>query len=133
MPSQRVYALTICAYRKEGMSEGDYHSYLSEHHAKLVKTHLVKAGIVSYTMTHNTTETKQMLQQIFGHFPEGHTASYDCFIQIIFKDVKDYIRVKDDPYYRDVIFPDHVNFADPARTVFVTGWVETHIADGQLT
>lgn len=82
--------------------------------------------------THNTTETKQMLQQIFGNLPEGHTASYDCFIQILFKDVDDYIRAKDDPYYRDVIFPDHANFADPARTTFVTGWVETHISNAQL-
>ena len=50
MSSQRTYALTICAYRKEGMAEGDYHSYLSQHHAKLVKTHLARAGIVRYTM-----------------------------------------------------------------------------------
>lgn len=50
MSAQRVYALTICAYRKEGMSEDDYHSYLSQHHANLVKIHLVKTGIVSYTM-----------------------------------------------------------------------------------
>ena len=73
-----------------------------------------------------------MLRQIFGDFPEGHTAGYDCFIQILFKDVEDYIRAKSDPYYRNVIFPDHANFADPTRTTFVTGWVETHIADGQL-
>lgn len=50
MSSQRVYALTICAYRKEGMDEDEYHRYLSEHHAGLVKTHLAEAGIISYTM-----------------------------------------------------------------------------------
>lgn len=50
MTAQRLYALTICAYRKEGMSEDDYHQYLSEHHAQIVKTHLAQAGIVSYTM-----------------------------------------------------------------------------------
>lgn len=50
MSGQRLYALTICAYKKEGMDEDEYHRYLSEHHAGLVKTHLAEAGIISYTM-----------------------------------------------------------------------------------
>ncbi|KAL4912426.1 EthD domain-containing protein [Aspergillus aurantiobrunneus] len=132
MAVQRLYALTICAHRKPGMSEDDYHRYLSEHHSQIVKTHLVQAGIVGYTMTHNTTETKTMMKQIFGDFPEGKTADYDCFIQILFRDVEDYIRAKNDPYYQQVIFPDHANFADNERTVFVTGWVQTLILNGEL-
>ena len=70
--------------------------------------------------------------QIFGNFPEGRTAEYDCFIQIMFKDVEDYIRAKEDPYYKEVIMPDHVNFADAAKTTFVTGWVETHVVNGEV-
>jgi hypothetical protein len=50
MANQRMYALTICAYRKQSMSEEDYHNYLSNHHSGLVKSHLAKAGIVNYTM-----------------------------------------------------------------------------------
>lgn len=72
-----------------------------------------------------------MMSQIFGSFPEGCTAQYDCFIQILFNDVEDYIRAKNDPYYKDVIFPDHAHFADAKRTLFVTGWVETHILNGK--
>ncbi|KAL3473671.1 EthD domain-containing protein [Aspergillus californicus] len=132
MAVQCVYALTICAHRKPDISEDDYHRYLSEHHAQIVKTHLVQAGIVGYTMTHNTAETKTMMKRIFGNFPEGKTADYDCFIQILFRDVEDYIRAKNDPYYQEVILPDHANFADNERTVFVTGWVHTLILDGKL-
>jgi hypothetical protein len=73
-----------------------------------------------------------MMGQIFGSFPEGKTADYDCFIQVLFKDVEDYIRAKEDPYYQNVINPDHANFADTTRTVFVTGWVESHIVDGNV-
>ncbi|EED21095.1 conserved hypothetical protein [Talaromyces stipitatus ATCC 10500] len=131
MSSSRVYCLTICACRKEGMDEDEYHRYLSEHHSNLVKGHLAAKGILSYTMTHNTTETKQMMTQIFGTYPEGDICKYDCFIQIHFKDVLDYIRAKDDPYYKEVILPDHAHFADPANTVFVTGWLETHVINGE--
>lgn len=48
--SNRVFALTICAYRKPGMDEESYHSYLSEKHAPIVKDLLAKHKIISYTM-----------------------------------------------------------------------------------
>ena len=47
---QRFYAVTICAKRKPGMSEGDYHKYISEKHAPHLKDLLVKNKIVDYTM-----------------------------------------------------------------------------------
>lgn len=50
MASERLYALTIYGYRKPGMPEDEYHRYLSEHHAVLVRNHLVKMGIVRYTL-----------------------------------------------------------------------------------
>ncbi|EEA25242.1 conserved hypothetical protein [Talaromyces marneffei ATCC 18224] len=127
MSSPQLYTLTICACRKDGMDEDEYHQYLSDHHSKIVATHLASRGI-----THNTTETKKMMSQIFGNFPEGQTAGYDCFIQIVFKDVQDYIRAKDDPYYKEVILPDHTHFANTEKTFFVTGWLETHILNGQV-
>lgn len=73
-----------------------------------------------------------MMNQIFGHFPEGQTAGYDCIIQIVFKDVQDYIRAKDDPYYKEVILPDHTRFANREKTFFVTGWLDTHVLNGQV-
>lgn len=50
MASERLYALTIYGYRKPGMPEDAYHRYLSDHHAVLVRNHLVKLGIVRYTL-----------------------------------------------------------------------------------
>jgi hypothetical protein len=73
-----------------------------------------------------------MMNQIFGNFPETSVADYDCFIQIVFKDAQDYINVKEDPIYQQVVMPDHHHFADMKRTTMVTGWMETHIAGGQI-
>jgi hypothetical protein len=47
---QQVFALTICAYRKEGMDEEAYHKYISEKHAPLLKDLLIKKEILDYTM-----------------------------------------------------------------------------------
>ena len=47
---QRLFQWTVCAYRKPDMSEEDYHRYMSEKHAPLVKGLLAKYGIVKFSM-----------------------------------------------------------------------------------
>ena len=61
MSSQRPYALTICGYRKPGMDEDEYHHYLSEHHAEIVKNHLVNFGIITYTLVSLSMHSKATL------------------------------------------------------------------------
>ena len=45
-----VLAWTVCAYRKPGMSEEDYHTYMSEIHGPLVKGLMAKYGMLSFAM-----------------------------------------------------------------------------------
>lgn len=47
---QRVYAITIFGYKKEGMDEQEYHNYVSKTHAGHLKALLAQNDIVSYTM-----------------------------------------------------------------------------------
>jgi hypothetical protein len=71
------------------------------------------------------------MQDIFP--PGSHAppvADYDCIIQIQFKDVQDYLNVQADPYFEEVVAPDHFKFADLKRSQMVTGWYETHVANG---
>ena len=68
---------------------------------------------------------------MFPGMPESHYADQDAFVQIVFKDLDDYLAVKNDPHYQHVVNPDHKNFADGARTKIMTGWYEKHIANGQ--
>ena len=46
----RLFRWTVCAYRKSGMSEEDFHQYISEKHAPLVRGLLAKYGMIKYTM-----------------------------------------------------------------------------------
>lgn len=48
--TQRLFSVTICAKRKPGMEEDEYHQYISETHAPLLKRLLVEKKIVDYTM-----------------------------------------------------------------------------------
>lgn len=68
---------------------------------------------------------------MFPELPESNVADYDCFIHVVFKDIQDYLNVKNDPHYKEVVMPDHGNFADQKRTKMVTGWYEKHISNGQ--
>lgn len=138
--SDRVFALTICAYRKQGTGEDAYYRYLSEKHAPLLTDLMVENKIIVYTMVriccrhsykdnlnidftkqHNTSDAKQLMGQIFEWLPDSGIADYDAFIYIVSKDVQDFINVANDPHYQQVVVPDHQNFADHERTTMVTG------------
>lgn len=81
---------------------------------------------------HNTSSTKSLIKPIFGDLPAEKVAEYDAVVQIVFRDVEDYVKVRQDPHYKQVVVPDHDNFADGAKTKFVTGSFEYHVADGKL-
>lgn len=132
MAPQKLFCWTVCAYRKPGMSEEDYHKYMSEVHAPLVRDLMVKYGIVSWEMvrpftsppskltqenqkTHNTSQTRLLMSQIAGPQFNG-VADYDCIVQATFRDIEDFVRMKADPYYKEKVAPDHENFADTKRS-----------------
>lgn len=83
-------------------------------------------------MQHNTSPMMSNLSTLFPNLPLVNRAPYDAFVQIIFRDVQDYIRVKDDPHYLSVVNPDHVNFADGPSTMMSFGWFERHVKDGKI-
>ncbi|KAL8977851.1 MAG: hypothetical protein Q9177_006547 [Variospora cf. flavescens] len=121
--SQRLFAVTISAKRKPGMDEDAYHKYISQTHAGHLKHLLVKNRIVDYTMD---------IDQLFPNLSSVNHSPYDGFITIVFRDMQDYINVKNDPHYLSVVSPDHANFADGPSTMMSFGWFERHVAGGQL-
>ncbi|KAL8725153.1 MAG: hypothetical protein Q9166_007528 [cf. Caloplaca sp. 2 TL-2023] len=129
---ERLFAVTISAKRRPGMEEEEYHKYISETHAGHLKHLLVQNRIVEYTMQHNTSEMMKGIDALFPNLSSVNHSSYDAFVTIVFRDIQDYINVKNDPHYMSVVNPDHVNFADGPSTMMSFGWFEKHVADGQL-
>ncbi|KAH8909378.1 hypothetical protein BR93DRAFT_924383 [Coniochaeta sp. PMI_546] len=128
----KLYSITIFGYKKEGMDEAEYHEYVSKNHAGHLKALLAKEDIVSYTMQHNTPETRRLLDLTHPGVPAESQSDCHTVVQIVFKDIEDYLRVRHDPHFVNVVGPDHQNFADGGRTRFVTGWFEVHVTDGKV-
>lgn len=81
---------------------------------------------------HNTSEMMSGIDNLFPNLSSVNHSSYDAFVTIVFRDIQDYINVKNDPHYTSVVNPDHVNFADGPNTMMSFGWFEKHVADGKL-
>jgi hypothetical protein len=46
-----------------------------------------------------------------------HLADFDCFSQVVFKSVDDYVRMKQDPWYKEHLVGDHEKFADTKKSM----------------
>ncbi|KAH8813011.1 EthD domain-containing protein [Xylogone sp. PMI_703] len=130
--SQGLFSITICAKRKPGMDEDAYHKYISETHSGHLKELLVQKKIVDYTMQHNTSELMKDINLLFPNLNSVNVSPSDAFVTIVFRNVEDYISVKNDPHYLSVVNPDHGNFADGPNTLMSFGWFERHVKDGKL-
>ena len=46
----------------------------------------------------------------------ANVVDYDCFSQVVFEDIEDYVRMKEDAFYLERARGDHENFADTKRS-----------------
>ncbi|KAL4722219.1 hypothetical protein ACLX1H_010997 [Fusarium chlamydosporum] len=126
-----LICLTITAFKKPSLSDEEYRHHMTKVHAKLVSPLMEEYGIVRYTMTHNTKETRPMLYQLYD--PQfSKLSEYDCIVQFVFKDISDFQRMKADPRFLEKVAPDHVRFADTKRSTMTVGYFEEFVNDGKV-
>ncbi|KAG6001230.1 hypothetical protein E4U21_004609 [Claviceps maximensis] len=130
-PQKTKYlCLTICGYRKEGISEEAYRDHMVNVSAPMTKDLMVKYGIRRWTQIHNQSATRALMSEIFD--PQMcRVADFDCFSQAVFESIEDYKRMKQDPWYRTQLMPDHEVFADTKRSMMTIGWIEEFVTDGK--
>ncbi|KAF7514181.1 hypothetical protein GJ744_004506 [Endocarpon pusillum] len=130
-PHSQFLCLTICGYRRPGMSEEDYRHHMTQVSAPMTKGLMVKYGVKRWTMIHNTTETRALMGQLFDH-QMTNLAEFDCFSQVVFKSVDDYKRMKEDPWYQQHLVGDHEKFADTKKSRMTIGWITEFIRDAEV-
>ncbi|KAH8807226.1 EthD domain-containing protein [Xylogone sp. PMI_703] len=131
MPGTQFLCLTICGYRRPGMSGEDYRHHMINVSAPLTKDLMIKYGVKRWTQIHNTTETRGLMNRLFDH-QMANLADFDCFSQVVFKSVDDYKKMKDDPWYKEHLVGDHEKFADTKRSMMTIGWITEYIRDGEV-
>ncbi|KAL6718203.1 hypothetical protein ACLMJK_004291 [Lecanora helva] len=125
-----LYCLTICGFRKPGMSEEDFKEYMTNTHGRISKDLLAKYGMVRWTLSFQTTESRKAMASLYG--PQfNKVAEYDFFSQSFFDDLDVVVRMQQDPYYKEFIQNDHDNFADGQKTRVTIGFSEDYIVGGK--
>jgi len=145
-PNTQFLCLTICGYRRPGMSEEDYRHHMTQVSAPMTKGLMVKYGVKRWTMVslfpshlctsqhekiHNTTESRALMGRLFDQ-QMANLADFDCFSQVVFKSVDDYKRMKEDSWYKQHLVGDHEKFADTKRSMMTIGWITEFIRDGEV-
>lgn len=47
----------------------------------------------------------------------ANVAEFDCFSQVVFKDIEQYKAMKQDPWYKEHLIGDHEKFADTKKSM----------------
>ncbi|EXJ89633.1 hypothetical protein A1O3_02700 [Capronia epimyces CBS 606.96] len=128
---KRYLSITILGYRNPSLSEAEYVEHMTKITAPLNKYLMVKCGVKRWTQIHCTEETRALTKELFDR-QMANVVDYDCFSQVVFHSLEDYKKIKQDPWYRQMLVPDHEKFADTKRTKIAVGWIEEFVRDGEV-
>ncbi|KID82418.1 conidial pigment polyketide synthase PksP/Alb1 [Metarhizium guizhouense ARSEF 977] len=129
--NNKLLCLNILGFKKQGISTEEYRSYMLNVHAPLVAQLMEKHGFLHWSMTHTPDESRQLMDQIHdAQF--SNIAPYDCCVQLVFPDIECFVRMKADPFFKQMVGPDHEKFADTKRSQMMIGWFSPLMMNGKL-
>ncbi|KAI0164280.1 hypothetical protein GGR52DRAFT_113015 [Hypoxylon sp. FL1284] len=126
--AERVLRLSGSYYRKEGISEKDFHDFISYRHGvECAKIH-ARYDILKYQMAFNSSATQALTKSMKLPYK---VSDRDFEIEYYFKDVAALLAVSADEDFKTL----HVEaepYVDLATTVVTLTWVEVYLEDGKI-
>lgn len=130
----RSLRVTILVYRNPKLTSAQFHDHWRNVHAPKVSAHLAKFGITNYRQYHTPPDLQNKLKTSLPSLglDDAKIPDYDGFVEIFVPDLGCYEEAMADQYYKDVITPDEMEFADMARSKVIVGWEELYVDDGKV-
>ncbi|KAI0506647.1 hypothetical protein F5B22DRAFT_622760 [Xylaria bambusicola] len=124
---ERVLRMSGISYRKEGVSEEEFHRFSRSHAVACAKIH-EKHGILKYQMAYSSSSL-----QALGHSMRTpyQVNKHDLEIEYYFKDVATLLAISNDEEFKNL----HVEaepYFDQDRSKVTLTWIETYVENGKI-
>lgn len=133
VPNVGEFRVTILVYRNPKLTSSQFHHHWTNVHVPKVSAHLAKFGITRYRQYHTPHSLQGTLVKSLPslELDEDRFADYDGMVELLMPDLGCYERAMNDQYYKDVIAPDELEFADMKKSKVLVGWEETYVENGK--
>ncbi|KAI6089180.1 hypothetical protein F4821DRAFT_67200 [Hypoxylon rubiginosum] len=125
---ERVLRLSGVYHRKEGVSEKDFHDFLSHRHGvECAKIH-AKYDILKYQMAFSSSSAQALAKSMELPYKVNN---HDLEIEYYFKDVAALLAISADEDFKAL----HVEcepYIDHETTTVTLTWIEVYLEDGKL-
>ncbi|KAK7755708.1 hypothetical protein SLS62_002319 [Diatrype stigma] len=125
---ERVLRLFGSYYRNEGVSEEEFHEFMSRRHGvESAKIH-EKYGILKYQMAFSTKSTRELAASLKLPYP---VTENDMLIEYYFKDLDSLLAISADEDFKALHVEAEPYIRSEATQVTLT-WIEVYLEDGKL-
>ena len=80
---------------------------------------------------HTPSSVRQHAISTLG-LPESLIATYDGFVEVLMRNLEDFTRMHQDPFYIEKVAPDEARMTNEAKTQMIFGWEECYVFDGKV-
>jgi hypothetical protein len=127
---QRIYRFSLHVHKRADITNAEFSEHWRSKHGPLVTDWLRRYGILKYAQYHTPPS---LIPEAIAKWPDlallDHEPQYDGVVEITVRDVADFYRSRQDPFYLDVVAADEEKFAERDTSKWTIGWEEVVFDD----
>jgi hypothetical protein len=129
-PPQRIYRFSLHVHKRADITSEEFSEHWRSKHGPLVTDWLRRYGILKYAQYHTPPS---LLPESIAKWPDlafvDHEPQYDGVVEITVRDIADFYRSQQDPFYINVVAVDEARFAERDTSKWTIGWEEVVFDD----